>query len=98
VTANGFGSANTKFTHKRSSKMKTLRLLRNAAAMFIIATALLLLRPGVQPLHAARSWYCLYKPGYNGCTFDSNGNCSDTKCVPPYCADMGCTKPSRTGF
>lgn len=45
--------------------------------------ALLALRPGVGVSHAANGKGCLYKPGYNGCTFDANGNCSDTKCTGP---------------
>jgi hypothetical protein len=69
--------------------MKTLRLLRNAAALFIIAIALF--RPGVQPLHAYDK-FCGYKPGYDGCAFDQFDHCSDIKCTPPYCSDTGCIR------
>jgi hypothetical protein len=73
--------------------MNTLRLLRNIAALFILVMGLLALRPGVGVSHAAVVGYiCQYKPGYNGCTFDANGHCSDTKCTGPYCGDYGCVQ------
>ncbi len=77
--------------------MKTLRLLRNIAALFILWAALLALRPSVAA--ADNSKFCFFKLGYNGCTFDKNGNCGDTKCEPGQsCADLGCVKCHRGCF
>ncbi len=77
--------------------MKILRLLRNLAALFILGAALLALRPA--PVAANNSKFCFLKLGYNGCTFDKNGNCSDTKCEPGQpCLDSGCVKCKRPCF
>ncbi len=70
--------------------MKTLRLLRNIAAVFIFGATLLLLQPEAG---LANSKVCTYKPGYNGCSFDKNGNCGDVKCVSPQaCSNFGCNR------
>ena len=71
--------------------MKTLRLLRNIAALFILVAALLVYWPGVGSLQASNGKSCLgTKVGFN-CGYDSNGNCSETKCVPGQaCANAGC--------
>ena len=72
--------------------MKSLRLLRNIGALFILGMALLISRPESgfsQP--AAGPKLCLTKIGYTGCTLSANGQCSDTKCAPGQpCADYGC--------
>ncbi len=65
--------------------MKTLRLLRNIAALFILV-ALLASRPS-----AASNNSCVSKTGYSGCSSDKNGNCVDQKCTPgSFCANWGC--------
>jgi hypothetical protein len=78
--------------------MKTLRLLRNIAALFILVAALLLSRPGVE-FAGTRS--CAFRLGFNGCIFSADGSCQDVgKCNPGQpCANFGCTIPHcRTGF
>jgi hypothetical protein len=73
--------------------MKVLRVVRNIAVLFIFGMALLFSRPGVQSLHAQNGAWCMLKFGYNGCEFDANGNCSDTKCVAGQsCTDTGCVQ------
>lgn len=72
--------------------MKTLRLGRNIAVLFILAMALLAWRPGVGVSHAASGKVCFFKPGYN-CTYTTNngGNCQEDRCQKGQsCADMGC--------
>ena len=65
--------------------MKTLRLLRNIAALFMLVAALLVPRP------AAGTTYCISKPGYSGCFSDKNGNCTDERCTSgSYCVNWGC--------
>jgi len=63
--------------------MKTLRVLRNVAALFILAMALVASRPGVQLLRAQNTGYTCYSDsssyGYN-CTFNFDLNCSSSKC------------------
>lgn len=74
-------------------EMKTLRLLRNIAALFILVAALLAPRP------AAGDTFCISKPGYGGCFADKNGNCTDVKCTPgSYCNNLGCGQLRIKGF
>ncbi len=70
--------------------MRTLRLLRNIAVLFLLVMALLASRPGPAVAHAAgRS--CGFKPGF-ACDFDQKGHCHQTPCPKsfPFCPDMGC--------
>lgn len=70
--------------------MKTLRLLRNIAVLFIFVMALLAFRPSVS--RADNKTVCYYpgKTGFN-CNFDSSGNCFETKCVPGQpCSNGSC--------
>lgn len=65
--------------------MRTLRLLRNIGALFIMGTALAASR-----LEGGRK-FCLTKLGYTACAITADGHCSDTKCAPGQpCADVGC--------
>jgi hypothetical protein len=64
--------------------MKTLRLFRNLAALFILGAAVLVTRPSVgSSKEPAGYWFCWSDGsttnGYN-CTFNSDGTCSQTKC------------------
>jgi hypothetical protein len=63
--------------------MKTLRVLRNVAALFILAMALVASWPGVQLLRAQNTGNVCYSDsnsyGYN-CTFNADGTCSSSKC------------------
>lgn len=86
--------------------MKILRVLRNVAALFIFAMALLSVWPGVQLLHADAYTYCGYKKGAQQCVFDSTtGACiGDVKCASDVgCPNVGCTNaqqchPKGCGF
>ena len=74
--------------------MKTLRLLRNIAVLFILLMALLASRPGVGVLHAAKPIEgCVgaFKSGFN-CSIDyATGKCTETKCASKgSCADNRC--------
>jgi hypothetical protein len=81
--------------------MKTLRWLRNIAALFILVMGLLALRPSVS--RADNKTFCVYpgKTGFN-CNFDSSGNCFETKCVAGQpCSNGGCSnapKPPKCPF
>lgn len=73
--------------------MRTLRVVRNIAALFILAMALLSLRPGVGIAHAAGGNSCGYKKGHSFCSIDASGNCTESKCSPKSifgCANYGC--------
>ena len=73
--------------------MKTLRLARNLAALFILVMALLSLRPGVGVAHAASGKSCGHKKGYFSCSIDASGNCTESKCAHRSifgCPDYGC--------
>ncbi len=74
--------------------MKALRLLRNIAALFIIAVALFGSQLGVGLARAASQKNVCYYPGKTGfnCNFDySTGNCYETKCVAGQpCTDGSC--------
>ena len=70
--------------------MKTLRLFRNLAVLFILVMALLASRPGVA---RTRGKSCGVKAGYNFCSFDNNGNCLETRCEHSkggICLNFGC--------
>ncbi len=61
--------------------MKTLRLLRNIAALFILAVSLLASRPSMGSTKDPK-YICLFDSstiGYN-CTFNSDFTCSSSKC------------------
>lgn len=60
--------------------MKTLRLLRNIAAVFMFGTALLLSRPNAA--RASQQQACSSTSQAYNCTYDSNGNCRDSACLP----------------
>jgi hypothetical protein len=60
--------------------MKTLRLLRNISVVFILAMALLSLRPGLGVAHAASGKSCGLKEGFENCSSDASGNCTDSRC------------------
>jgi len=85
--------------------MRTLRLLRNISALFIVGTALLATRPGVQLLHAKKGsgsgTVCVeILPGTYGynCTFNTDGTCSTSTCqAGQTCNDMVCTQACGTG-
>jgi hypothetical protein len=73
--------------------MKTLRLVRDIAALFILVMSLVAFRPGVS--RANNKTVCFYpgKTGFN-CNFDSSGNCFETKCVAGQpCTDGSCSVP-----
>lgn len=74
--------------------MKTLRIFRNIAVLFILAMALLAFHTGVS--RASNKTVCYYagKIGFN-CNFDSTGNCYETKCVAGQpCSDGACAAPA----
>lgn len=74
--------------------MKTLRVIRNIAVLFIVAMALLFWRVSVQPLHATQYSSCGYKKGSSYCLFDSTtGACiGDVSCTKgQYCPNVGCS-------
>ncbi len=72
--------------------MKTLRIARNVAALFILLMGLLAAQPGVGRVQA-NSRGCGLKFGANGCFFTANGTCQETKCVKGGpCADWGCVQ------
>ncbi len=72
--------------------MKTLRFLRNVAALFILGVTLLASGPGVELSHA-QSKFCAVKAGKN-CSFDfTTGKCTESSCVKGQpCNDSGCVK------
>ena len=69
--------------------MKTLRMARNIAALFILAMAVLGTRPATGS--SAKTKACVgIKAGYN-CSYDANFNCRTTKCDPGGpCSDTVC--------
>lgn len=75
--------------------MKTLRLLRNMAVLFILLMACLASRPAVGFSQAKPTKGCVgaFKSGFN-CTVDYiNGGCTETKCADPKnCADNRCAR------
>ncbi len=74
--------------------MKTLRLLRNIAALFILVVVLFGPPPGVGARHATRAKACVgaFKSGFN-CFEDPNGGCTEVKCTSPTgCANNRCAK------
>ena len=71
--------------------MKTLRIARNIAALFIVLMGLLASQPGFGGVQPDRPRVCGYKPGANGCFNNGPGPCQETKCVKGGpCADWGC--------
>jgi hypothetical protein len=74
--------------------MKTLRLLRNIAVLFILVMALLASRPGlgVSSAHAGKSCGPVgSKKGFI-CTIDASGNCVEFHCGKSdlACNNSGC--------
>jgi len=71
--------------------MKTLRLARNIAALFILGVALLASQTGVGLSQAANGKSCGYKPGHS-CYIDSNNQCRESGCgrSPFGCPNSGC--------
>jgi hypothetical protein len=73
--------------------MKTLRMLRNIAVLFILVMALLGSRPKVGLARADSSKKsCGYKKGFS-CFIDVNGNCAESHCNKSgggFCTDSGC--------
>ena len=73
--------------------MKTLRIVRNIAALFILFMALLAARSGPIFAHADKPQgvkLCSPKPGYN-CEYNLHGNCVEQKCNGhSYCNGFGC--------
>ncbi len=73
--------------------MKTLRLLRNIAVLFILLMAYLASRPTVGYSGAKQGKFCVgaFKSGFN-CSIDyATGKCTETKCTPKTsCADNRC--------
>jgi hypothetical protein len=76
--------------------MKTLRVVRNVAALFIFAIALLSLRPGVGVAHAASGKSCGYRKGSYSCSIDASGHCTESLCHKgtksggDLCPNFGC--------
>lgn len=54
--------------------MKTLRLLRNIAALFIVTMALV-------PGSAKAVSYCFTTSGATNCTYNGGGNCQTNACT-----------------
>jgi hypothetical protein len=70
--------------------MKTLRFLRNIAALFILGVTLLVSGPGVGLSQAGNSKVCAVKAGKN-CGIDLTGNCTESACVKgQFCGNTGC--------
>jgi len=73
--------------------MKTLRLLRNLAALFILGAALVVSQAGVGLSHAVNNKACFNfnKVGKN-CSFDfTTGECKESPCVKGQpCNNTGC--------
>ena len=70
--------------------MRSLRLLRNIAVLFLFAMAF---RPSVSRANNKTVCYYPGKTGFN-CNFDSSGNCFETKCVPGQpCSNGSCAAP-----
>lgn len=69
--------------------MKTLRIARNAAALFILAIALLSAHPAAANRKCVL-WGCVSAPGYR-CQSDFN-TCSSTKCTDKkFCSNQACS-------
>ena len=71
--------------------MKTLRIVRNIAVLFLLVVALLAARPGLGKAHP--QYVCGYDVGRN-CTFNFlSGDCSDSPCKKGQtCSDSGCVR------
>ena len=74
--------------------MKTLRLIRNIAVLFILVMGLLTWKPELGVSRADHVKQCQYKPGYAGCNFKKgSGTCTDQKCNGSngaICSNVGC--------
>lgn len=73
--------------------MKTLRLLRNIAALFILVAPLLVSQPGVG-LSTTHHYLCMANQSGKNCTLDlTTGECTESHCVPSQpCTNIGCTR------
>jgi len=76
--------------------MKTLRLFRNIAVLFILLMALLASRPGVGAAKQIEGCVGAFKSGFN-CSIDFvTGKCTETKCASKAsCADNRCAKSHK---
>lgn len=70
--------------------MKTLRLVRNIAVLFILVIGLLASRPVPAVAHTTGK-SCGFKLGFT-CSIDSSGNCHEERCGKRslFCFDTGC--------
>lgn len=73
--------------------MKTLRLVRNIAVLFLLVMALLASRPGVGAPKRTEACVGAFKSGFN-CSVDfATGKCTETKCASKdTCQDNRCAK------
>ncbi len=72
--------------------MKTLRIVRNIAVLFIFVMALLASRP-VPAVAPAAGFSCGFKPGYTNCIVDrKSGKCHESRCGSGStdCLGIGC--------
>lgn len=71
--------------------MKTLRMVRNIAVLFILAMTFLASKSGVGVAHAAGGKSCGYKPGHS-CYIDyPSGDCKEYRCpTKGFCLNSGC--------
>ena len=71
--------------------MKTLRIARNVAALFILAMGLMSFHSRVA-LAAGSHSSCGFRVGYSGCRTGANGQCKDTICNKKvdFCLNFGC--------
>jgi hypothetical protein len=80
--------------------MKTLRVLRNVAALFIIAMALVASWPGAQLLRVHANGSCYFDSasvGYN-CSLNSDFTCSSSKCKAGYPCNNGVCVAKSCGY
>lgn len=70
--------------------MKTLRLVRNIAVLFILVMGLLASRPGPAVAQTTGK-SCGFKPGHS-CFIDASGNCQQKRCSRNdfFCLNSGC--------
>ena len=70
--------------------MRTLRLFRNIAVLFILVMGLLASRPGPAVAHT-NGKSCGPKLGFT-CSTDASGNCHEERCGPRdfLCLNIGC--------
>lgn len=71
--------------------MKTLRIVRNIAVLFIFVMALLASRPAPAVAQAS-GFSCGFKPGYNCIVDRKSGKCHESRCGmnSTDCLGIGC--------